>query len=324
MAIEVVSQTDSKEAEKTETPVVAPEETVKDTSAPGETPEPKEDDSESGTEQTEEKEETTDEDGEESEDETESEEGEESEPEKTPEAQEKPKRKNGFKKRIDKLNSRLAQERQQREQLERRLAELEANKEKPATEKKTEASDKPRAEDFETQADWIEALTDWKADQRDKKNSETQRQNAMKTEHEKVVDTYAQRAAKFAKTTPDYFEVIQEADVKLSVAVEHLLLSSENGPAIAYRLAQDPDELERLNRLAPLAAAKAIGALEAKIQTQTSEQPKSEPKKTTKAPKPIAPVVGSKSAAIKSIFDADLSQAEYERLRREQIKQREA
>jgi hypothetical protein len=60
--------------------------------------------------------------------------------------------------------------------------------------------------------------------------------------------------------------------------------SSDIGPELAYYLGTNPKDAERISRLAPLAQAKEIGKIEAKL---ASDPPM---KRTTSAPAPISPV----------------------------------
>jgi len=85
-------------------------------------------------------------------------------------------------------------------------------------------------------------------------------------------------------------------------------------------LAKDKAEFDRINSLNPIAAAKEFGKIESKISANSSEEKKPEPKKITKAPQPIVPVGSKGGSASKSIDDPNISQKEYERLRREQMR----
>jgi hypothetical protein len=85
-------------------------------------------------------------------------------------------------------------------------------------------------------------------------------------------------------------------------------MTSEVGPDIAYYLANNPEEAEKIAKMPALATAKALGKLEDKLEAQLKasgqnkqskgeQKPAQESKKTetpvTKAPKPITPVNAS-------------------------------
>jgi hypothetical protein len=106
----------------------------------------------------------------------------------------------------------------------------------------------------------------------------------------------------------------------MSVAVQELLVQSENGPELMYELAKNREAFERINKLTPLAAARELGKFEAQFKKANSnEKPE---KKITKAPPPIAPVGKRATAVKKDIYDKDLSFADYERIREEQLRAR--
>lgn len=254
-------------------------------------------------------------------------EGEESEESQDQEKEEKSKSHKGVAKKIGKLTKRLSMKDQEIEALRSELAKHS----KPATEtsQKSEeaisAEGKPTPNTFETYEEYLDALTDWKVEQKDKAKEEKLKADQRKTEQQKTVDAHLQREKDFAEKNPEYKEVVtefmgdlQDTGVQVSLALEHLIVTSDMGPQVVLELAKNPDEFQRLNGLEYGTLAREIGKLEARL-TKTSE---SKPeKKITNAPKPIVPVNTKGSSVVKkSIYDPDISQAEYERLRRQQQK----
>ncbi|MFC0282410.1 hypothetical protein ACFFJB_02055 [Camelimonas abortus] len=59
---------------------------------------------------------------------------------------------------------------------------------------------------------------------------------------------------------------------------------------LKYHLAKNPADLQRLNAMDPLSAARAIGRLEAKLSLPTANR-------TSKAPPPTAPIKGGAGPA---------------------------
>ena len=113
---------------------------------------------------------------------------------------------------------------------------------------------------------------------------------------------------------------LDEVAVEVPHYVSELFITSEHGPALMYELAKNTKELERISKLSPIQAALEIGKLEAKITSSSKSAAPSVEKKATKAPAPIDPVGGKGGSVKKSLSDPNLSQAEYEKLRREQMK----
>jgi hypothetical protein len=98
------------------------------------------------------------------------------------------------------------------------------------------------------------------------------------------------------------------------------LRDSELGPQIAYHLARDRAECERIARLNPIAAVREIGKLEAKLSPSVSEEKKTP--KLSAAPEPIKPVSGSTAASTKK--PDEMEYQEYKRYREEQLQLRQS
>lgn len=240
-----------------------------------------------------------------------------------------PKKRGGYQRRIDKLNARHAQTAQELEywkQMALKSAGGEPKKEPEASKPAESAAGKPKAEDFETHAEFVEALSDWKVEQKLSEREQKAQKSRLETESQKQMREHQERVSAFAKKHEDFSDAMENlASVPRSAALEQIIVSSENGPELLYELAKDPKEAARIAKLPPVSLAREIGKLEARLASSTSEGKKPEPKKITKAPKPLEPVnAGGKGSIKKSIDDPSLSQADYERIRREQIKRRQA
>lgn len=132
-------------------------------------------------------------------------------------------------------------------------------------------------EQFSTYEEYAEALADRKAEalirQRD-----AEKQRAM------VETAYEDRAEEARTKYDDFDDVVQNPRLRITNEMAESIMSSEIGPDLAYHLGSNPKEAERIANLSPLAQAREIGKLEAKL----SSEPLT--KKTTSAPAPISPV----------------------------------
>jgi hypothetical protein len=252
------------------------------------------------------------------------------EPEVKDDAKDKPKKKGGFQRRIDKLNAAKADAQREAEYWKREALKAAGGESKNSEAKKpapTPQEGKPNPDHFESHSEYVEALTDWKVDQKQKARDAEANRKALESEQKAILQKHTERVQSFAAKTEDFEEMVAGVeDITISTALQELIVSSDNGPELIYELAKNRSELERIAKLSPLAAAREIGKLETRIaagQASAGEK-KPEPKKITKAPKPIDPVGGGKGAVAKSIDDPTLSQAEYERMRREHMKRRGA
>lgn len=316
MSITVVSNTESQEAASATIGDLARDSVVEKKSAPSK-------ESEKPTEESEPSESAIDSEAEEA-----ASEGDENEADSEEESEgkdEKPKRKSGFKRRIDKLNTRISEKDREleywkAEALKGNKPKQDVENEKSAPKKETEG--RPKPDDFESHDDYIDALTDWKIEARDRDRETKQKETQIRTEYQKQVDSHVERVKAFAKEHKDFSDLMDDVDhIPMSVTVQEVILGSENGPELMYELAKNPEEYERICRLPAIAAARELGKFEAGIKRDLESKTETREVKTTKAPKPLSPV-GSKSgsATTKSIHDPNLSQREYEELRAKQAK----
>lgn len=237
----------------------------------------------------------------------------------------KPKKKGGFQKRIDKLNSKISLASQEAEYWREKYLKA-GNKDEPAAKvddkPSTDASGKPNPDKFDTMGEYLEALSDWKVEQKIKQANEKSSAQKAQESYQAKVSEFRTKVNELAKVHEDFVDLVDEVDskIQMSPAVHDLLLESPVGDKLMYELVKNPKEYERINSLSPLMAAKEIGLIEHRL-SKDSESKKVETKKTSKAPEPINPV-GSKSAAAvgKTIFDPNLSQAEFEALEKQRLK----
>lgn len=237
-------------------------------------------------------------------------------------AEVKPKgKKRGFQRRVEKLSKKLSAAEQEAEYWRKQaLSRQDSEDSQQKKVAKPSESLKPKAEDFEGHDEYIEALSDWKAKQAVAEFKKEISETNARSEFQRQVSEHNRRVEKFAKQHDDFHDVIEEVDdIIASIAVEEIILASENGPELMYELAKNRDEFERINKLSPIAAARELGKFEERIK-RASRENETRASKKTNAPKPITPVGSKTGSAKKSIYDSDISQAEYERLRREQRK----
>lgn len=237
----------------------------------------------------------------------------------------KPKSKNGFKKRIDKLRANVSDKEREIAYWKAEALKSQAPKEaaKPAANLEPVSNLKPKAESFESRDEYMEALADWKVDQKLKAAESSRRESEVKSAYQKKVTTFSEKREAFAEKHDDFHELLEAVDdIPMSLTVQEVILSSDNGPELMYELAKNRKEYERISALPSIAAARELGKFEAKIASSKESSPVGE--KTTKAPKPLNPVGTSGSGIKKSIHDPNISQREYERLREEQIRARRA
>ena len=218
---------------------------------------------------------------------------------------EKPKKRSG----IQRMQERIARlEAEKADLLSRSAPTGNSGDRKAAIEKEIGAP--PKEADFEDYA----AFEDAKADYRLSKALAEQRlserdahaSRAQTQAREAAIEAFHDRMDDAREKIPDFDTVVKAAaEREIKLHVQELVVDSEKGGLLAYYLAKTPAELTRLNGMSPLQAAKAVGALEARLTL-------AKPNKATAAPAPAKPVTGS---AAPGPDPSKMSFAEYEKWR---------
>lgn len=206
-------------------------------------------------------------------------EAEDSQPEKAP----LPK---GVQRKINKLTRKAGELAIRNSELEERLASYESAgqvQQKP-TEQVPEGE--PTLEQFDfDQAAFNRAHFQWMRGQ----------EKAMEAAQSRA-KTLQERESAFAAEHPDYMELTRSEDWQVTPVMAQIIADSDAAPAIAYYLASNPGETSALAQMHPAAMARAIGRIEAKLESSTPQKPEL-PKKTTNAPPPPKTVSGGGSPA---------------------------
>ena len=130
---------------------------------------------------------------------------------------------------------------------------------------------------FESAEAYAEALAYQKAEQ-----LLAQREAAK--QQSQVLESYHDKEEEARSKYDDFEQVAYNPKLPITEAMAETIRSSDVGPELAYYLGTNPKDADRISRLTPLAQAKEIGKIEAKL---ASDPPM---KRTTSAPAPISPV----------------------------------
>lgn len=144
----------------------------------------------------------------------------------------------------------------------------------------------------ETDPAYVKALGAYAARQEFARLAKAQEQRS----HEQAIaQTWDQRQQAFAKDKPDYYDQVDRADLPISPPMADAIRTSDTGPAVAYHLAQNPDEARRIAGLTPIAQIREIGRLEARL----TAPPTAQPLKTISDAPPPAPQARGKGGHFK-------------------------
>lgn len=193
-------------------------------------------------------------------------------------------------KNLDAAYRRAAEAQARAEFLEKQLAEAKPQaKPDPGT---------PKLENFSDIEEYAKAREDFAKAQALKELTTRQQAEAQKREVETISRSWQEKTAKADSKYDDFDEVV--GDLQPNMPFTRAIMEADNGEEIAYFLGKNPKEAARIVALNPIAQAREIGKLEAKL---SAEPPK--PKTPSKAPAPISPVGGKSGASNDVPSDSD-------------------
>lgn len=156
----------------------------------------------------------------------------------------------------------------------------------------------------EAQEAYTDAITDWKLDHREKTKLVEDQKRTAKEQNDQLAASFNQKVEAFEQKNPDVdFDALLQAfhEADFHGAVQSAIAESDVAAKLIQHLAETPGELDRLRKMTPLSAVRAIGKLEDKLSTPEPETTR----KVSKAPNPPAKIDGGGSPA-KALTAADL------------------
>ena len=229
-----------------------------------------------------------------------------SEPKAEEEAKATEKSKDKLEKRFSKISRQRDEANTRAEQLEARLRELEAKANPQTIAQTANAEDKPQASQFNDAFEYAEALAEWSAEKALKDRDIADQQRKAEEERNKVAESWNKKVSKAKEAIPDFNKVVSKSTVVVSDAVRDAILESDVGPQILYHLASDDDFAQSIASMPAIKALKEIGRLEARYEgEQEKPEKKAKTVATSKAPAPISPLKGGKSAGADVLVDTN-------------------
>lgn len=153
----------------------------------------------------------------------------------------------------------------------------------------------PTIDKFDNFDDYVTAKAEYIASKKIEStlSEHEKRQAAEKAQaaQKQTVEGWNKRVA--AADIPDFHDVVAASDVPMTSIMQQAIMESENGPKLAYHLATNPADAERIAGMTPIGAVRALTLIEEGFK---------KPVAVSKATPPITPV-GSKATSIKSLLD---------------------
>jgi hypothetical protein len=197
-------------------------------------------------------------------------------------------KKPGVHQRIDELTREKYEARREADELRAQLAALEAALEAAKAASTTEAKPQPEADprpkledfDFNEQAH-LDAVEKWATRKAERELDAKRTKEQHETRVKELQTQFAQRLAKFEESNPGAWDAAIKAPIKYTPAMLEVITLSERGPELGHYLSQHLDEADRISQLTPVAAAAALGRIEASLSA-----PRQPEKQASRAPAP--------------------------------------
>ena len=221
----------------------------------------------------------------------------------------------GVQKRIDRAVRQKYEAEARSKMLEERVAAMESRQYAP--QQRQAVDSEPTIDKFDNFDQYVAAKAEYIA----KKQIEStlsereKRQSAEReaTERTKTVDSWNKRIAAATAEMPDFEEVLASSDVPMTPPMQQAIMESDIGPKLAYYLANNPEEAEKIAGMSPIGAIRTLGRIEERLSNSKPAV------KSTDAPPPIR-ATGSNATVTKDPHK--MSDAEFAAWRKNQIKAR--
>jgi hypothetical protein len=174
---------------------------------------------------------------------------------------------------------------------------------------------------------WVrdEAIREAKAAASDH-TTKTQKEQQTAQAEEVIARVWSGRINEARAKHADYDAVAlnPELPIKKGSVTDAFILDSEHGAEVLYHLGSNPQELERIQTLNPLAQARELFRIEQKFATPPKPSPKPAAPKVTQAPNPPHQVTGKPAGNVDEVEQAvkDGDQEAFTRLENERILER--
>jgi hypothetical protein len=185
-------------------------------------------------------------------------------------------------------------EREARESLEVRFKELEARVNPPAK-ADDEVGEEPRPDQFSDMYEYAKALAEYTADKKMAERDQQDKARKAAAEQEVKFKAWADRVNAAKNQLPDFDDMVQSSDVKVSDPVRDAIIESEYGPQILYYMAENAEFAKKLGDMSIVSAVREIGKVEARYERDakvSAPEAKAVVGKS-RAPAPISPLRGA-------------------------------
>jgi hypothetical protein len=197
-------------------------------------------------------------------------------------------------------------EREQRERLETRVKELEGRVTPQAQAPQDDVGEEPTPDQFSDMYEYAKALAEYTADKKMAERDQQELNRKAAAEQEVKFKAWADRVNAAKSNLPDFDDMVQSSEVRVSDPVRDAIIESEHGPQILYYLAENTEIAQKLAGMSLVSAVREIGKIEARYERDAKATvPDVKPVVgKSKAPAPISPLRGALNT-VDAGLDAD-------------------
>lgn len=197
-------------------------------------------------------------------------------------------------------------EREQRERLETRVKELEGRVNPQAQAPQDDIGEEPTPDQFSDMYEYAKALAEYTADKKMAERDQQDLNRKAAAEQEVKFKAWADRVNAAKSNLPDFDDMVQSSEVRVSDPVRDAIIESEHGPQILYYLAENTEFAQKLAGMSLVSAVREIGKIEARYERDAKASvPDVKPVVgKSKAPAPISPLRGALNT-VDAGLDAD-------------------
>lgn len=197
-------------------------------------------------------------------------------------------------------------EREQRERLETRVKELEGKVTPQAQAPQDDIGEEPTPDQFSDMYEYAKALAEYTADKKMAERDQQDLNRKAAAEQEVKFKAWADRVNAAKSNLPDFDDMVQSSEVRVSDPVRDAIIESEHGPQILYYLAENTEFAQKLAGMSLVSAVREIGKIEARYERDAKATvPDVKPVVgKSKAPAPISPLRGALNT-VDAGLDAD-------------------
>lgn len=172
-----------------------------------------------------------------------------------------------------KARAKIARAEKEAQELREQLAALKAERE-------SQGLAEPNRDEFDDYEQYLDKRAEWRAEQlytRKEAEQAARRADEQRQSREYEADARWNESQASAREKYNDFDSVVYGDVSISQTMANAIRDADDGAEVAYYLAKNVSEADRISQLSDLAQIKAIGAIEERLKERPTRPPPPKP-----------------------------------------------